>query len=37
METRVGAYRILYDIDAVRALITVGRIERRTTTSYRKR
>lgn len=34
---RVGNYRIFYDLDPVNRLIFVRLIERRTTTTYRKR
>ena len=34
---RVGAYRIFYDLDPVNHFIFVRLIERRTTTTYRKR
>jgi mRNA interferase RelE/StbE len=34
---RVGDYRILYDLDSVRSVIIVAMVERRTTTTYRRR
>jgi mRNA-degrading endonuclease RelE of RelBE toxin-antitoxin system len=33
---RVGSYRILYDLDPINRAISVGLIERRTTTTYRQ-
>ena len=34
---RVGDYRILFNIDTVARRVRVGAVERRTTTTYRKR
>lgn len=34
---RVGDYRILFNVDTVTRRIRVGAVERRTTTTYRKR
>ena len=34
---RVGSYRILFNVDTAARRVRIGAVERRTTTTYRKR